>query len=179
MLIFISGGVRSGKSSFAERFAEEAAAGTGKLNYIAAGRASDKEMEHRIAMHQLKRNDSQKSWQTFEKQRNLHELAPHFSRNDILVLDCLTTWLNNEMFAPDPPEDPVIHMMMGIRMLRQSCGMLITVSNELSYDAHLYEESVLDYIKGLGRLHQAAVKEADAAYLVENGLAILKKGGQQ
>ncbi|WP_338781565.1 bifunctional adenosylcobinamide kinase/adenosylcobinamide-phosphate guanylyltransferase [Metabacillus sp. FJAT-52054] len=179
MLIFISGGVRSGKSSFAERIAEEAAAGNGKLNYIAAGRATDKEMELRIAMHQLKRNDSQKSWETFEKPRNLHELAPHFSRDDILVLDCLTTWLNNEMFAPDPPEDPVNHMMMGIRRLRQSCGMLIAVSNELSYDAHLYEGAVLEYIKVLGRLHQAAVKEADEAYMVENGVPILKKGDKE
>ena len=59
-ITLVTGGARSGKSSFAEKLAEEAGL---TLGYIATARADDAEMADRIAKHQ-KRRDAR--WQTFE-----------------------------------------------------------------------------------------------------------------
>ncbi|MGD7010010.1 bifunctional adenosylcobinamide kinase/adenosylcobinamide-phosphate guanylyltransferase [Metabacillus sp. 84] len=176
MLIFISGGVRSGKTALAENFAKKAAGRTYRLNYIAAGRATDSEMEERIMRHKEGRLQSEAVWRTFEQSVNLHELAVHYSKRDILVLDCLTTWLNHEMFSLTPNPCLLSHMLMGVRRLRDSSRMLIVVSNELSFDAARYSPEVSDYIRLLGKLHQETVKIADSAYLAECGIPLMKKG---
>ncbi|WP_164462149.1 bifunctional adenosylcobinamide kinase/adenosylcobinamide-phosphate guanylyltransferase [Bacillus sp. FJAT-42376] len=179
MLIFVSGGVRSGKTSFAERLAKEAAGKKGKLNYIAAGRAADQEMVERIAKHQQERFSSALPWHTYEQPRDLHLLSSQFTKNDIVVVDCLTTWLNNEMFSANPPEEVSKHLLMGIQSLERACSVLILVSNELFYDAQPYSKTVLAYQAALGEIHQDAVRKAQSAFLVENGIPVLMKGARQ
>ncbi len=69
-LIFITGGVRSGKSHFAEQAAlqyYEAQACTAKrLPYLASGIALDREMEKRILRHQADRQAQPIQWLTVE-----------------------------------------------------------------------------------------------------------------
>ncbi|KHF30608.1 Bifunctional adenosylcobalamin biosynthesis protein CobP [Anoxybacillus sp. BCO1] len=55
MIVFISGGVRSGKSSFAEQWAKTMVEATHSLHYIATAMRTDEEMEARIAHHQKQR----------------------------------------------------------------------------------------------------------------------------
>src|SRR5690554_6184956 len=99
-LIFITGGVRSGKSSFAERFATETAAKTkGRLNYIATGVPFDEEMEKRIDKHRQDRSKGPIPWITREQPVNIGELASLFNNQDVILLDCVTTLVNNELFS--------------------------------------------------------------------------------
>jgi adenosylcobinamide kinase/adenosylcobinamide-phosphate guanylyltransferase len=59
-LILVTGGARSGKSSYAEQLV----ASTGEhIAYIATAKPLDAEMEDRIAKHRQQRPDT---WQTFE-----------------------------------------------------------------------------------------------------------------
>ncbi len=67
-IFFITGGARSGKSSFAEGLAKDCA---GKRAYIATAQALDQEMAAKIAKH---RQDRGSTWDTFEEPIAVPEL---------------------------------------------------------------------------------------------------------
>src|SRR5699024_11808774 len=93
-LIFITGGVRSGKSSLAETLAISRVQNMKRsLHYIATSKQSDKEMIDRIKRHQEQRNSSDVSWKTRVQTVDMHMLE--FTYLDIVLLDCFTVFLYN------------------------------------------------------------------------------------
>lgn len=181
-LIFITGGVRSGKSSFAEMIAVEiAAANQGELNYIATGVPFDPEMRDRIKKHQLDREIGKKHWTTIEQAINLCELKDHFHAKDVVLLDCVTTLLNNELYLANQTWDNDFltsvqeKVITGIRTIKEQGCTMIVVSNEVLNEPIAANELVITYKKLLGHIHQSLVMEADEAYFVEAGIPILMK----
>ena len=95
-IILVTGGVRSGKSSFAERRAARCAAESGTaVAYIATAQIYDAEMQLRVDLHQSRRPAD---WTTYE--------APFSSENAIreagkahgvILFDCVTMFLSNDM----------------------------------------------------------------------------------
>lgn len=182
LLIFITGGVRSGKSSFAEWIAMERAAETGgKLHYIATGMPFDSEMKERIKKHQQDRENAKVHWNTVEKSIGIDELAAHFKDQDILLLDCVTTLLNNELYVAvhkwdQPFLDSVYEKIItGILAIKNQAGALVVVSNEVLNEPILENELVLAYKRLLGKIHHSLVEEANGVYLVEGGIPIVMK----
>lgn len=182
MLIFITGGVRSGKSSFAERTAITLAKEiNGQLHYIATGVASDPEMQERVCRHQKDRANGPYLWKTWEKPYLVGKLGSKFSKRDILLLDCVTTLLNNEFYLHEAELDSHVlkgikdRVLSGIIKLAGCSHSLIVVSNEILFEP-CQSPFVLSYQKLLGELHQEIVQRADKAYMVEMGIPILMKG---
>ncbi|WP_257346883.1 bifunctional adenosylcobinamide kinase/adenosylcobinamide-phosphate guanylyltransferase [Pseudalkalibacillus decolorationis] len=182
-LIFITGGVRSGKSSFAEKTAIQLAKKSGAhLHYIATGVPSDREMRKRIQNHQQQRQESIIQWQTWEEPREISKYSQHFSEKSIILLDCLTTLLNNHLFStesesiPDTVEKAIINE---IDSLKDICQTLVIVSNEVLNESVQDNALVYTYKKLLGKLHQQLVQQTDQAYLVESGIPILMKGAKE
>ncbi|MCQ6276940.1 bifunctional adenosylcobinamide kinase/adenosylcobinamide-phosphate guanylyltransferase [Bacillus sp. V3B] len=184
-IIFITGGVRSGKSRFAEKMAMELLSfSSGKqLHYIAAMQASDSEMNLRISRHQEERLQSGYQWKTWEQPISIGELAPFFQQDDIVLLDCLTTWLNNELFfVEDKWQEDQFRvtlfekMYQGISAISQKVKCLIIVSNEVLYEPMGNNDLVFSYHQLLGKLHQSIVANAHQAFLVEAGIPVLMKG---
>ncbi|MGS2779343.1 bifunctional adenosylcobinamide kinase/adenosylcobinamide-phosphate guanylyltransferase [Robertmurraya sp. GLU-23] len=187
-LIFISGGVRSGKSSFAEKTAMELTKNTkGNLHYIASGVAFDAEMKDRIHRHQVQRNEGEQQWTTWEEPYFLHNLSTFFQPNDIVLFDCLTNLLNNRLFQTEERlMDPSFHeeikksIIEGILSIQKNCHTLIVVSNEILNEPIYSSDLVLVYAKLLGRLNQQVVSMAKEAVLVEAGVPIyMKKEGDE
>lgn len=186
VIIFVSGGVRSGKSSFAEKLATDAArAMNKKLHYIAAGQATDREMAERITRHQRDREKSGLDWKTWEQPVELGKLADSFTKEDIVLLDCLTTLLNNEFFQNDNEwkkqdfqQKVMKSILAGIEDIAKNCRLLIVVSNEVLNEIQGDNELVTIYGKMLGKLHQHIVAIAEKAYLVEAGIPLLMKGSE-
>lgn len=182
-MIFISGGVRSGKSTFAEKVAIDLAIKTNSpLHYIATGVATDHEMAERIARHQRERENSMLQWKTWEKPSQVEDLANSFQSNDVVLLDCVTTLLNNELFFDKRDWDSsflevvLTRILQGIVGIQKECRQLILVSNEVFYEGLNDNELVYHYSRILGHLHQEIVKRAEVAYLVECGIPFLMKG---
>ncbi|MGG3470674.1 bifunctional adenosylcobinamide kinase/adenosylcobinamide-phosphate guanylyltransferase [Neobacillus pocheonensis] len=182
-LIFITGGVRSGKSSFAEKLAVDMSCKTGgQLHYLATGVPSDQEMKERIHIHKCNRLEAGYGWKTIEQPVQIGTLSNRFAETDIIVLDCLTTLLNNELFSTNSDwDESVLHrvkenILTGITKIRNQAGTLIVVSNEVSYDCVPRNDLVFSYGKLLGQIHQKLVQEADTAYLVEAGIPRVMKG---
>ncbi|ASS76470.1 bifunctional adenosylcobinamide kinase/adenosylcobinamide-phosphate guanylyltransferase [Tumebacillus algifaecis] len=87
--VLVTGGVRSGKSGFAERRAGLER----RVLYVATGQAWDDEMHHRIALHQQRRPAS---WGLLESGPALTEaISSQLADWDCILIDCLSTWLSN------------------------------------------------------------------------------------
>ncbi|MFC4301859.1 bifunctional adenosylcobinamide kinase/adenosylcobinamide-phosphate guanylyltransferase [Cohnella boryungensis] len=100
-IVMVTGGVRSGKSAYAERLAgERSAAGSSKARvlYVATGLRYDGEMDARIDAHRTRRPAE---WDTLEA---AHELsAAAYAGYDVVLLDTLSAWIGNRLMAV--PED--------------------------------------------------------------------------
>lgn len=184
-LIFITGGVRSGKSTFAEQLATKEASRLhgGQLHYIACGQPVDGEMAARIHRHQCERQNNLIPWRTWECATHIQQLANQFTKNDIVLLDCLTTLLSNELFEMKDNWQHIKiqnklknRLLFDIGKLANHAGMIIIVSNELLNEPIMSGTFTAMYAKLLGQLHQAIVQVADQAFVVEMGIPILMKG---
>lgn len=178
-IIFVTGGVRSGKSSFAERLAIEYAENEkAELHYIATAVHSDTEMQERIARHQQRRKKQKVKWNSHEQAVNIGELAGVFSKKDVILLDCLTVLVNNELFYKDQRQEMLeLKLKRELIELSRSCRYLILVSNEVTYEMSS-DPFVQNYCRLLNQLHYFLVQHAKEAYLVEFGIAKSKKGGK-
>ena len=87
-LILITGGARSGKSAFAEKYAAQAAGKDGKVAYIATAQVYDEEMKFRVQRHRARRPEN---WQTFEaptEEDVLAALQQAGETCDVILFDC-------------------------------------------------------------------------------------------
>jgi adenosylcobinamide kinase/adenosylcobinamide-phosphate guanylyltransferase len=89
-LIFITGGARSGKSSFAEKVATKTSK---EVAYIATGQPLDEEMAHRIKKHKSRRPTE---WETYEEPIEVRELVSSLGlEKEVILIDCLTLLTSN------------------------------------------------------------------------------------
>ena len=93
-IIFIIGGARSGKSSYALAAAKRY---TGRVAFIATAEAGDAEMKERIRRHRKQRPAH---WRTFEEPRDVQGVITDIgSRFSCVVVDCLTLLVSNLLLA--------------------------------------------------------------------------------
>ena len=96
MRVFISGGCKNGKSTFAQKFAKNQAINS-KLYYIATMISSDIEDDERIKCHRQEREGW--GFTTIEQPRNIEDILLKCDSDGSFLLDSLTALLANEMFS--------------------------------------------------------------------------------
>ena len=103
-------------------------------------------------------------------------LARHFSSQDVVLLDCLTTWLNNELFyQEDGWQDQAFirqlfeKMWSNMMEVSQSVKTFIIVSNEVLNEPIANRDLVFTYRYLLGNLHQRIVREARGSLFSRSG----------
>lgn len=96
-VVLVTGGSRSGKSSFAENLLKD----TDDVLYIATAIVTDGEMKDRIKKHRESRN---KKWETYEGFKDLDKVAEKCSHKNIM-LDCVTVMITNLMFEENKDFD--------------------------------------------------------------------------
>lgn len=180
-LTFISGGVRSGKSAFAEeQLLSKERINSGRLVYVASGTKTDTEMKIRIEQHQVDR--AEHNWTTFEQPVKLEELLPSIHQGDFVLWDCLTTWLANELYAGWETGTPCIkssgcmeqkeaQLYNTIDTLLEEVSELVIVSNEVLDELPSTNVETQIYSKWLGRIHQKLVAKANTAIEMDYGIA--------
>ena len=106
VMILVTGGCRSGKSSYAQMLAERIYTGkkeSGKWLFVATCQADDAEMAERVARHQADRSSQ---WHTLEEPLHVADAINNASDirgdtapdgYDVILVDCLTLWVSNLM----------------------------------------------------------------------------------
>jgi adenosylcobinamide kinase/adenosylcobinamide-phosphate guanylyltransferase len=165
----ILGGVRAGKSRYAERCARSSGMA---VTYIATALAADAEMRGRIAEHQRSRPAQ---WRTveapYELVTALHREA-HASR--CVIVDCLTLWLTQCL------------CQRGMRQTQDECdalvdtlvrlpGVVLFVSNETGLGVVPMGELSRQFCDLSGNLHQGLAQVCDAVTLMVAGLPVIVK----
>ena len=176
------GGARSGKSGLAERLARE----SGKeVVYIATSYAGDAEMAARIAHHRARRPAE---WHTVEEPTALAQtLRTLCAPGRILLVDCLTLWLTNLMFAthqdfPEvgPIDLPPLFISERAALLEwldePSTGDVVFVSNEVGMGIVPYGAVSRAFADEAGRLNQDVAARCDRVLFVAAGLPLALKG---
>lgn len=140
ILTLVTGGARSGKSSYAEDYIGSRCA---SVVYLATAQVFDDEMQLRVDKHQKQRPAS---WQTFEAPLNPAEVITKYgNRFEGIILDCLTMYLTNLLLqdhsihwdAPgvellDQLEKQVNHEVEALLLAIQAYqGHFVAVTNEV------------------------------------------------
>lgn len=183
MITFISGGARSGKSSYAEKLALETyhqnlnnTSINNKLYYIATAERTDGEMKDRINRHVHERSNL---WDTLEAPMNLSTLLENLHNQDVLLIDCLTLWLNNMMYKKQADLTQLIEEVTSWIdiSIRKQLNLFI-VSNDLNEGMLVKDYFTHQYMYALENVHHFLISECDAAYQVIAGIPIQWKEGE-
>lgn len=202
MKALVTGGVRSGKSGFAERLCMSRAP---RACYIATAQAYDTEMKERIALHRFQRASAGYDWQTLEEAQALPELlrrlggppdiaqaearsatqgsnsaslhasrAPQPSPAPMVLIDCLTLWLSNVLLAAG--EDGEAASRAAIDELAAAVqrypGPLVIVTNEVG-DGIVPEYKLGRLYRDLsGVMNQRIARLCGEVFLVTAGIPI-------
>lgn len=177
-LVVVTGGARSGKSSFAEVLAKDYKC---DVIYIATSIPFDDEMKIRIKKHIEQRP---KDWKTIEAYRDIDEhLAQEKNSSSVFLLDCITIMITNIMLetpidwdsASDKEIDYVenevkIQIEKVLKAAKEIDSTFILVTNEIGMG--IVPENKLSRIFRdiAGRMNQILAKSADEVYLCVSGI---------
>ncbi|ATP39529.1 adenosylcobinamide kinase [Solibacillus sp. R5-41] len=172
-MIFITGGVRSGKSSFAERLVQQFGQDL-QYYYIATGVAFDQEMVARITRHQLDREKQGLRWQTIEIQVEIPDAIKQLNAQYVLLFECVTTWLANVLYHTETLEnreqriaDYVLAFQTQLLAWQRQGVQVVIVSNEILDEPRASNEEVELYRALIGNLHQWIVAHCESVYEVQ------------
>lgn len=173
-IIVVTGGARSGKSAFAESYLSACA---GRKAYIATAQILDEEMRERVAEHRRRRPDD---WQTFEVPSGLCEaLTDIVTQADAVLIDCLTLYFSNYLFAHETEEAGQIQegaiqeMKKIIQCVQQTQDKtIIFVTNELGCGIVPMHRLSRMYRDMIGKVNQYAASQADAVYWTVCGIPV-------
>ena len=168
----ILGGVRSGKSSLAERLALDSGLA---VTYIATARADDDEMRERIRHHRARRPAD---WDLVEAGGDLAAvLAARAAADRCLLVDCLTLWLTGLLLAEDDDDQRLAAETAALlELLPTLPGRLIMVGNETGLGVVPMGAMTRRFCDESGRLHQQLAAACDRVILTVAGLPHVLKG---
>jgi len=169
-IVFIVGGARSGKSTFALK---EGSAVKGAKAFVATAEILDEEMRVRIENHRKERG---KEWNTHEEPLHLGTLLEEIGgKYDVILIDCLTLWMSNIMHAGLDVREEIRGLLSAIS--GRASAHLYLVSNEVGMG--LVPDSPLGraYRDNLGHLNQEIARAATDVYFMVAGMTLKMKGG--
>lgn len=168
-ITLITGGQRSGKSSFAERYALSL---SDAPIYIATSRIWDDDYRQRIERHQQDRGDQ---WQTIETEKYLSQ---HNFHQKIIVIDCVTLWTTNFFFDQSNETLDQIYatIIEEFQKFTQYNNHYIFVTNEIGLGGISIDPIQRRFTDLLGWVNQSIAQKADNVTLMVSGLPMQLKG---
>lgn len=163
-ITLITGGQRSGKSSYAQQQALEL---SDNPVYLATSRIWDADFEQRIDRH---KSDRGPQWSNLEEEKNIHQVD---IEDRVVVLDCITLWLTNIFHDNAYDIDKSLDEAKSIwtKFMAIKCKVLV-VSNELGMSMHAETEVGRKFTDLQGWMNQFIAKSADTVVLMVSGISM-------
>lgn len=164
MLYYITGGERSGKSSYAQNLAIQL---SDNPFYLATSRVWDDNHRKRIDRHVA---DRDQRWTSIEEEKNLAKVIPDQS---VVVIDCVTLWLTN--YFVDTKNDIEKSLLLAkeeFSKLLEKDATLIIISNEIGMGVHATTEVGRKFTELQGWMNQHIAKHAHKAILMISGIPV-------
>jgi len=163
-ITLITGGQRSGKSSFAQKLALR---NSDNPIYLATARVWDKDFEARIKRHQSDRGEN---WQTIEEEKFISKLNLD---NRTVLLDCITLWLNNFFY------DNKFNVDKAFNEAKSEWDLfidkkfdLIVVTNEIGMGVHPENETSRKFADIQGWMNQHIASKSENAFFMVSGIPV-------
>lgn len=167
MMYYISGGERSGKSSHAQKLAQELSPNP---YYLATSRIWDDDFKKRVKRHV---SDRDNRWTTLEEEKYLSTIIPEKS---VVVIDCVTLWITN--FYVDTKyntEESLEQIKEELNKIMQIDTTLIIISNEIGMGVHAETEIGRKFTELQGWVNQEIAKLSNHATFMVSGLPLKLK----
>ena len=191
-IILVTGGQRSGKSTYAEKLALELAAGEQAV-YMATSRIWDEEFAHRVQLHKERRGPQ---WINLEEEKYL---ARHNVAGRVVLVDCVTLWSTNFFFdisdntLPDNLGSDAANITMDAAQAQESASVVeqalqqikaefekftsqdatfIFVTNEIGLGGVSENKVQRQFTDLLGWLNQYIASKADEVLLMVSGIPV-------
>lgn len=168
MIHLVTGGARSGKSSYAQGLAQSY---NDKPAYIATAKVWDKEFEARVERH---KKDRQEQWQSMEVPVNISQAE--FEGN-AAVVDCLTLWASNIFSECNQDVEKSLEIAIAqIDLLHVRTHVKwFLVTNEIGMGLHGDSELSRKFIDLQGWINQAVAKRAEEVTFMVSGIPLSVK----
>ena len=167
MLTVLLGGARSGKTTLA---VDAARRGGGSVTYLATAPMieGDHAFTSRIDHH---RSERPEHWITIEEELDISAALAN-AESDIVIIDCLTTWVANQLHHGVCHDAIRGAAAATADMAARSSTEVIAVTNEVGMGIHPATDLGRRYRDLLGWVNQEWVGAADRALLLVAGRAI-------
>lgn len=167
-IILITGGTRSGKSSYAMQYALRQSESP---TYIATARHWDQDFEKRIQRHQ---EDRDQRWTTLEEEKYLSRLMLN---GKVVLIDCVTLWLTNFFVdSKNDVEQSLVEFKHEIEQLAKMNAIFIFVSNELGMGMHAETPVGRKFADLQGWANQYVAQKADQVIFMVSSIPMQIKG---
>lgn len=170
-IILVTGGQRSGKSSYAERLALSLSP---RPVYIATARVWDEEFRQRVERHQQRRGPQ---WTNIEEEKTL---SHHDVSGRVVVIDCITLWCTNFFFSEDgdcPAVEAVLEEVKAeFDAFTAQDSTFIFVTNEIGSGGVSGNAVQRRFTDLQGWVNQYVASKADEVVLLVCGVPVRVKG---
>lgn len=166
MIVLVTGGSGSGKSTWAEKLI--ASLPEENRIYIATMQVYDDESVKRVARHRAQRAD--KGFATIECEKDL--ASANIPEGSTVLLEDLVNLMANEMFDGGD----VGRIVPALHALAKRCRHLVMVTNDVFSDGITYAESTQEYLRQLADINAQAAALADCVVEVVYSIPVCVKG---
>lgn len=164
MITLITGGIRSGKSAFAEQMVRQACK---HPIYLATSTVQDEEMRLRVQRHRERRGSE---WSTVEEP--LH-LSQHDFSGRTVLLDCVTLWATNAFFHfNEVVEEALQFISTEIEALSMQSADFYMVTNEVGLGGISNNAMARQFADLQGWTNQLIAQRAENVWLVACGIPV-------
>ena len=177
-LCFVLGGVRSGKSAYAESLVIELSQIAGQpALYVATGVAFDEEMKDRILRHQESRPQD---WSTLEEPIKLAErISPLLKKGDstgVVIIDSVDSWVANLLMEHQTEDNQTQEKVVTgeadklLHLISDAHEAFVLVSSEVGLSLVSADPLGRRFQDLLGTVNQRIAANATEVYMVVAGI---------